>query len=540
MHMTRSISGRHVRAGCRHALLALCGWLCLTSAAMAHAALTGAVPPDGTVLQAVPETFLLSFSEPVSPLVLSLVKPDGSSVALADFALKDRTLTIEAPAALGAGTHVLSWRVVSEDGHPVSGSILFSIGAAGGTQPAVADAVDLKVRGAIWLAKLGLYAGFFFGIGGVFALNVFMRDRSVARVFIGLMIGLGLVSVVASAALQGLDALAAPLARIADPQVWTAGLGTSFGRTVSVMAAALLLSGLALLSSSAKVSNLVSILALLGESLSLALSGHASAADPEWLTRPSVFLHAGSIAIWIGALPPLGLAFRKHAPSAGPALLRFSRFIPLVVAVLVTAGTVLAIVQVKDPSALLNTSYGKLLVFKLVLVALMLLLAAVNRWRLTQRAAVGDRHTTRYLIRTIAAEVLLALMIVGVATLWRFTQPPSALAMAAPQPASVHLHTPKVIAELTVSPGRSGPVTVTAVTMTAQSRPLDAKEVTIVFAHQAAGIEPIRRKALKSADGTWRVDDLVLPVPGQWLVRLDVLISDFELSKIEGTVDLKP
>ncbi len=125
MHMTRSISGRHVRAGCRHALLALCAWLCLTSAAMAHAALTGAVPPDGTVLQAAPETFLLSFSEPVSPLVLSLVKPDGSSVALADFALKDRTLTIEAPAALGAGTHVLSWRVVSEDGHPVSGRSCF-------------------------------------------------------------------------------------------------------------------------------------------------------------------------------------------------------------------------------------------------------------------------------------------------------------------------------------------------------------------------------------------------------------------------------
>jgi copper transport protein len=540
MHMTRSICGRRVRAVCRHALLALCAWLCLTSAAMAHASLTGAVPQDGTVLQAVPETFSLSFSEPVSPLVLSLVKPDGSSVTLPDFALRDKTLTIEAPAALGAGTHVLSWRVVSEDGHPVSGSILFSIGAAGGAQPAVADAVDLQVRGAIWLAKLGLYAGFFFGIGGVFALNVFMRDRSVARTFIGLVIGLGLVSVVASAAFQGLDALGAPLARIADLQVWTAGLGTSFGRTVSVMAAALVLSGFALLSSNAKVSNLVSIVALVGGSLSLALSGHASAADPEWLMRPSVFLHAGSIAIWIGALLPLGLAFRNHATLAGPALLRFSRFIPVVVAVLVVAGTVLAVVQMRHPSAFLNTAYGNLLAAKLVLVAILLLLAAINRWRLTQRAAADDQHYTRYLARTIAAETLLVLLVLGVAAAWRFTPPPRALAIAAAQPASAHIHAAKAMAELTLTPGRAGPVTVSVVIMTDDFRPLHAKEVTFVFSHPTAGIEPIRRGALNTGDGTWRVSDLVLPISGKWTVRLDILISDFELTKIQGTVDLKP
>ncbi|MBM3096292.1 hypothetical protein GFB56_37250 [Ensifer sp. T173] len=253
------------RALCRNTLLTLCAWFCLATAVMAHASLTGAVPQDGTVLQAVPENFSLSFSEPVSPLVLSLVKPDGRSVALPDFVLRDKTLEIKPPAGLGSGTYVLSWRVVSEDGHPVSGSIVFSIGAPSSAPPVVVDAVDLQVRGALWLAKLGLYAGFFFGAGGVFALNFFIRDRSAARGFIGFMIVLGLVSVLASARFQGLDALGGALAQIADPQVWKAGFGTSFGSTVSVMAGALVLSGLAFLSSNARVSSLVSTTALLGD-----------------------------------------------------------------------------------------------------------------------------------------------------------------------------------------------------------------------------------------------------------------------------------
>lgn len=538
--MNRSNLGRRFSACCRNALLAFCAWVCLSTAVMAHASLTGAMPQDGTVLQTVPEKFSLSFSEPVSPLVLSLVKPDGSSVALPDFALRDRTLAIAPPADLGSGTYVLSWRVVSEDGHPVSGSIIFSIGAPSSAPPDVADVVDLKVRGALWLAKLGLYAGFFFGVGGIFALNVFMRDRSVARAFVGLMIVLGLVSVVTSVVFQGLDALAAPFARFADPQVWKAGLGTSFGSTVLVMAGALVLSGLALLSPNARLSRLVSVMALLSGSLSFALSGHASTAEPQWLMRPSVFLHAASIAIWTGALVPLGLAFRNNATTAGPALIRFSRFIPLAVLAMIAAGTILAVVQVRHPSALLQTAYANLLVFKLVLVAILLLLAAINRWRLTQRAATGHQDDARHLVRTIAAETLLVLLVLGIAAAWRFTPPPRALAVAAEQPASAHIHSAKVMAEVTVKPGRAGPVTASAVIMRDDFGPLYAKEVIFVFSQPTVGIEPIRRKALTSGDGTWRVSDLVLPVSGQWTVRLDILINDFELTRIDGTVDLKP
>lgn len=100
-------------------------WLFLATAALAHASLTATEPRDGAVVPTAPTTLALSFSEPVSPLALKLVKPDGSAVALERFSLRDRTVEIEVPPDLSAGTHALSWRVVSEDGHPVAGSIVF-------------------------------------------------------------------------------------------------------------------------------------------------------------------------------------------------------------------------------------------------------------------------------------------------------------------------------------------------------------------------------------------------------------------------------
>lgn len=50
--------------------------------ACAHASLTAAEPADGSVVEHAPSRYLLTFSEPVSPLALKLVKPDGGSIAL--------------------------------------------------------------------------------------------------------------------------------------------------------------------------------------------------------------------------------------------------------------------------------------------------------------------------------------------------------------------------------------------------------------------------------------------------------------------------
>ncbi len=515
-------------------LLAGLVWLCLTTLALAHASLTAAEPADGAVLQSPPARLSLSFSEPVSPLTLKLVKPDGEAVELGDFVLRDRMLEITPPQGLGQGSFVLSWRVVSEDGHPVAGSSVFSIGAPSRAAPVAGDAADRCVIAAIWFAKVLLYAGLFLGIGGVFASGWFLRGRPGRLPFAWL--ALGLAGTILSVGLQGLDALGAPLARLADPVIWKAGASTSFGRTAAVMAVAL---GLAAVAGS-RWRRTLSALALVAGALALALSGHASAAAPQWLARPAVFLHALTIAVWAGALLPLGLSLRRGGADGRAALARFSRCIPYAVAALAVAGVALAVIQVETPAALLSTAYGKVLLVKLALLAPLFLLAAVNRWLLTGPVARGGAKATRHLTLAVAAETLLVLAILATAAAWRFTPPPRALAIAAAQPASTHIHTAQAMAEITVTPGHAGPVDVSVILMSGDFGPLDAQEVTLVFANPPAGIEAVRRKAFKPGDGTWRVEGLVLPLPGAWTVRLDVLISDFEMTRLTGEVTIRP
>ncbi|MGD9866004.1 MAG: copper resistance CopC/CopD family protein [Pseudodonghicola sp.] len=517
----------------------LFAWLAFCSQAFAHASLTGTNPKDGEVIAAAPAQLSLSFSEPVSPLALNLIRPDGSTLPLEDFAVRDRTVEIETPQELSDGTHVLTWRVVSEDGHPVGGSVIFSIGEPSASPPPVAEPVDPAVRAGLWISKVMLYLGMFFGIGGAFAVVwLAPQSRPGARVA-AIAAVIGIAGTAISPGLQGLDALGATMSRLFDLLMWSTGMGTSYGHTVLVMLVALACALLALVARDA-LARLLSLIGLLTGGVALALSGHASAAEPQWLMRPAVFAHAFAIAFWIGALLPMGLALRADTADATAVLRRFSNTIPYVVALLVASGITLAVVQVQQPSALIETSYGRLLLAKLALLVLLFGLAAFNRWKLTEPAQKNEAAAKRHLVRSIVIETVLVLAILGIAAGWRFTPPPRSLAIAAAQPVQMHIHTAKAMADVTVAPGRTGPVTVSAVVMSGEFGPLDAKEVTFVFSNPSAGIEAFRRKAGKPGDGTWRADEVVLPLPGKWTVRLDILITDFDLARIQGEIEIRP
>ncbi|MBZ9764866.1 CopD family protein [Mesorhizobium sp. CA8] len=511
--------------------------LAMPGRALAHAALVATDPADGAVLTQGPGQFSLTFSEPVSPLVLTLVRPDGSQLALTSFRLKDQTVEIDNPETLKSGTHVLSWRVVSVDGHPVGGSALFSIGAPSAA-PVAGEAVDWTLRAMVWVARLFLYAGLFLGVGGAFALAWLAEDRRCGQRFVAAALLFGLASAPLSLGLQGLDGLGAPLAQFAAPTVWRTALETSFVWTVVIGLIAL---GLALVSLAGPsgLRKLSASAALLAVGAALAVSGHASAAEPQWLTRPLVFLHGTAIAFWAGSLAPLGLALRQQPAEAKVFLRRFSRAILPVVAVLAASGIVLAIIQVQQPAALIHTAYGRLLLLKLTLLLFLFTLAAINRWTLTAPAQAGDTEVQRRMVRSIGIEMLIVLAIFGVADGWRFTPPPRALAIAAAQPVSIHVHALKAMADLSITPGHAGEVAASIMIMTGDFGPLDAKAVTLVLSKPDSGIEPIKRPARKPGDGTWRIDNLAIPLPGRWNARLDILVSDFEMVKIEAPIDIR-
>lgn len=512
----------------------------LGGTAHAHAALVSSEPADGAVIAAAPSRLTLTFNQPVSPLVLRLLPPDGKFSELQATAERESSLAVTFPSGLREGTHVLSWRVVSLDGHPVGGSVVFSIGAPSTSREIAAQSTaDPVVAAALWTLKVVFYIGLFVGIGGsLFLAWLAPGGTGGGRTAIAITLAAGCAATPIIVGLQGADALALPLSGLASGGVWQAGLATTFGAT-AIAAACALVAGLAALGvRTTKIARGLSLFGGVAAGVSLALSGHASSAAPHWLTRPAVIAHTVAVTFWIGALVPLGAIMLK-GPAPEAVLSRFSRAIPWAVAALVVSGAVLAIVQVAEPDALLTTAFGQVLCAKLCLVSILLALAAWNRFRLTPAVMGGSMEPRRQLSRLIAIEVAIVVVILGLVATWRFTPPPRALAVASAKPALVHIHTETAMADVSFEPGRAGMVQAKIVIMTGDFKELDAKVLRLTLENKSSGIEGIARRATKGSDGIWRIQQLPVPAGGRWNVDVEILINDFEKATLQGQVDIR-
>ena len=110
-------------------------------------------------------------------------------------------------------------------------------------------------------------------------------------------------------------------------------------------------------------------------------------------------------------------------------------------------------------------------------------------------------------------ELVLALAILALVALWRFTPPPRALAAAAPiSRASARRAGHGADRAHAGADGQGARVSMQV--LDGEFRPLAAKEVALVLANAAAGIEPLRRAAVHAGDSNWRIDDFAFRSPG--------------------------
>ncbi|MET3595326.1 copper transport protein [Mesorhizobium shonense] len=511
--------------------------------AFAHAQLIASDPPDGAVLPQPPETLTLKFSEPVSPLVARLSNSRGRTQALSDIGVKDKTIVVRLPAGLEQGTHLLSWRVTSSDGHPIGGGLLFSIGAPSASAPAAAGQTEPAIRTGIWIARFLIICGLVFGIGGaVFRSLVAGTATPAAMCFVSTALVAGLAGATVLIPFQGLDALGAPLNSAFSFDVWNAGLwAMSYGHATLAAAIALLIGLAAFQQSRKRTTGILGGLALLTAGLAFASAGHAASAPPKWLMIPAVFVHTVAVLLWLGALAPLGAAIACGGPDAVFALKRFSNFIPAIIGALFVSGIAIGVVQVHTPSALLTSNYGRVLLIKLGLVAAMLLLAAVNRYALTRPAIKGDVVAARRLSRSIAAEIILGIAVICVLGLWRFTPPPRVVAAnpARFEVQQVSVANEDVSALLSIHPPIAGPVRVEVSEVTAAGKPLVPLGVIVELGKPSYGIGPFARQAKASDRGTYIAGGYLLPLDGFWVVRATILVSDFRSVTLTNVFDVR-
>jgi copper transport protein len=520
------------------ALAVLLSVLCFASGASAHASLVSAEPRDGSVLAQAPKMVQLRFNESVAPAVINLIDAAGKTRDDVTVKAVDESIFIALPENLPRGTQVVSYRVISQDGHPVGGSLMFSIGAVTGAAVTQTGA-NTGVAGLIWLARIGIYLGLFVGIGGVFFGCWIAPARTGSKPIVAALF-VGLVSAVASLGLQGLDVLNLPLDDIATSAPWKAAAATSLGPSLLIAIAAMAVGLVAQQSASASLGRALSAFAIAGVGLSLAATGHAATAPPQGLTRPMVFLHGVGVAFWVGALTPLIAMARSPTPALLPALLRFSRAAVPVVGVLVLTGLTLAIIQLESFHALIETQYGLILSVKLTLVIVLLGLATLNRFRLTPALAAEPAATTRPLVRSILLEGVAVAGILAAVAGWRFTPPPRALAEALEAPLAIHIHTDDAMFQVLVSPGKVGTDSFVLQLMQGDASPLAAKEATLILSLPERGIEPLERAATLGDDGYWHVRDVPIPYPGRWHMRIEALVTDFKKVALEDELDIPP
>ena len=115
--------------------------------AQAHTELVSTDPADGAVLTAPPSRVTLTFSEDLLPgsNTISINRPDGSVAASASVEPNGSSVSMPWPADVTSGPVQIAYRVVSGDGHPVTGAIAITIATAGGASAGPASPLATPV-----------------------------------------------------------------------------------------------------------------------------------------------------------------------------------------------------------------------------------------------------------------------------------------------------------------------------------------------------------------------------------------------------------
>lgn len=535
-------------------ILALATIFGTTASASAHAVLLATEPVDGAVLGSPPGELVLRFNEPVAPVFVRVIGPDGQAVPTPDTVRAvDTELRLTLPPDLPQGGYIVSYRVISADSHPVGGSIAFAIGASSTPEAPLQDAALAREK---WWKTAKVLLRFMQNLalmlaagGALFQLLVLRAGDRIPGLRAMIAGGAATAAVVAiiGIGVQGGLLAVVPISALLDPAIWRLGASSTVGTAALVLVPALMVVALSSMMSSRRLGQTVAALGALAAVGSLVLTGHAAASG--WMTQLLLALHVIAVAYWLGALWPLHIIL--HTRSADEAVIlvrRFSAIAVPAVGLLIVAGIAMALTHVAEPAELVESTYGRLLLLKIAFVGVLVSFAIVNRWRLTPALAHGSGQAPIALARNVRLELALAGAILFSTAVLAHTAPPHAAAPHDHHSHHEHVHgtAPPGYAIVTVSRGRTALIEVSpaqvganAVTLwllDTEGRPLEPIEVTLSFALPIAGIEPLGRTPTADGKGRYTLPRIDLPLHGRWRVRIDALISEFE--KVIFTTEL--
>ncbi|MFD5574469.1 copper resistance CopC family protein [Streptomyces cadmiisoli] len=117
--------------------------------AAAHTELEAAGPGANARLTALPPRVTLTFSDTMTQKFaeVAVTAPNGDAAAQGEPQVEGRTVTLPLDTDAPAGRYTVGYRVVSADGHPVSGSYTFTVEKAADPTPTPTAGSGSTVRG---------------------------------------------------------------------------------------------------------------------------------------------------------------------------------------------------------------------------------------------------------------------------------------------------------------------------------------------------------------------------------------------------------
>ena len=465
--------------------------------AAAHAVLLRTDPSPQTTVKTPPEAVRLRFSEPVEVAfgAVRVFDVDGKRVDRGEITTAAGRREVVVPAAMPEGTFTVTWRVVSTDGHRITGGFQFYVGAPS-TISAVAVESDSgagRVVGwgygvvrfiwyaalidLVWLVVMRRFlctpAVRASGLAESDAAVLFRRRFNRALPWAWLLL---LSAWLARLVFQAASVSGLGLVESAGPGVLGEVLRTGFGRSWLAglgftLAAALPLAGLTRRSGlfGVRPPTWLSVLAAAGAGLALAAAGmgHARTESHPGLGVPSVAVHLLAVSIWVGGLAAL-VVLGASAWSALPredrnglvrqVVTRFSRLALGAVAVLVATGILNAVLDLAALSDLWRTPYGKVLSAKIVLLAVALAFGAWHLWAAPRRLSAADPAgaASRSFRRSSTAELMVLATVAAFASGLVALVPGRSLALQARGPVNQDQRIGAYTVQLFIDPSAPG------------------------------------------------------------------------------------
>jgi len=502
--------------------------LAVAGPASAHAVLVSSDPQDGSRLTSAPARVTFTFDEAVQ-------LPDDGTAAVSDtgtdaaggdatLAASGREVVVPLAKGLPDGAYTVSYRVVSADGHVVTGAIRFGVNTAPTAPPHIAaepaDPVQVVANGAQGAVYLGLVLAF----GTTFATLALWPGtarRRGAHILRWLGWGLLLGGTMTRLLLAGPVATATGWAGVLGFDGFATTIQETGGIAGMIRAVLLLLllpwtirptrGGPASVSTAA--------IASIGILATIAVDGHAVTGSDWWLAVPATMLHLAAMAVWVGGLVVLlllGLRTLGGDDDDRTRMRRWSIVAFSSVCALMLTGEYLAWRQIDPIPSIADTAYGETLLVKLALVALALAIAVVSH-RLLVRRSSPTKASGRSRVRiAVGVEAALTITVVLVTTLLvslppaRTTYGPTTTLTA---PAG------RESALITISPTHAGPQHITVTLQSPSGAEADAASV-----HGTLGSDTVAGITVRFAHdsaGSWSAD-VIAPVAGEWTIQLAI------------------